>query len=102
MAKKVIWSPASEEDLYNILEYLQLHWNQTVITKFINRIDDSVGLILLDPEMFPLINKQLNIRKLVVTKHNTLYYRIAKNKNIEIVRLFDSRQDPDKLTFQKK
>ena len=32
---------------------------------------------------------------------NTEYYR-EKNNNIEIVRLFDSRQDPNKLEFLNK
>lgn len=98
MNRKVIWSPASERDFEAILEYLQKKWDSRVLAKFINKIDDSIGLILDKPKIFPIINEKLEIRKSVITKHNTLYYREI-NKNIEIVRLFDSRQDPRKLTF---
>lgn len=28
MTKQIIWSPASEEDFENILDYLSIHWNQ--------------------------------------------------------------------------
>lgn len=99
MTKQVIWSPVSEKDFEAILEYLKLKWNSRVISKFINKVDDNIGLIKEDPKIFPIINQELQIRKSVITKHNTLYYR-ENNQNIEIVRLFDSRQDPIKLKFQ--
>lgn len=98
MNRQVLWSPASERDFETILDYLQSNWSGRVIAKFINKVDNQIGLILEKPEIFPMINDKLKIRKSVVTKHNTLYYREINN-NIEIVRLFDSRQDPKKLTF---
>lgn len=94
----VIWSPASELDLEIILNYLQKKWNSRIIAKFINKIDDTIGLLQEDPEIFPIINYDLKIRKCVITKQNTLYYRI-NIQNIEIVRLFDTRQDSTKLSF---
>ncbi|MGB0880643.1 MAG: type II toxin-antitoxin system RelE/ParE family toxin [Polaribacter sp.] len=98
MVRQVIWSPASEKDFEKILEYLQLRWNSKTISKFINKIDDIILLIRKDPKIFPIINKKLQIRKSVITKQNTLYYREI-HKGIEIVRLFDSRQDSKKLIF---
>lgn len=98
MLKEVIWSPAAEKDLESILEYLQLNWNDRIIVRFINKVDDTINLILEDPKIFPIINAELQIRKNVVSKQNTIYYRENAGK-IEIVRLFDSRQDPNKLKF---
>jgi plasmid stabilization system protein ParE len=98
MTREVIWSPASERDFEAILEYLQIKWSRRVISKFINKVDDNIGLILEDPKIFPVINEELQIRKSVITKQNSLYYREI-NQKIEIVRLFDTRQDPRKLTF---
>ena len=97
-SRKVIWSPSAEEDFISILDYLRNKWSQRVINKFINKIDDNVGLILEDPKIFPIINQEFQIRKSVVTKQNTLYYREVSN-GVEIARLFDSRQDPKKLKF---
>lgn len=99
MSKNVVWSPAAEKDFGEILDYLNLKWNQNVINKFINTIDDNIGLIIEDPKIFPVINDNLQIRKSVITKHNTLYYRVTSSE-IHIVRLFDSRQDPKKLKFK--
>lgn len=61
-------------------------------------MENNIKMILQDPHVFPIINKEFKIRKSVITKQNTLFYREKENK-IEIVRLFDTRQDPNKLTF---
>lgn len=98
MTREVIWSPASQKDLDTIREYLNIRWNSRIIARFLNKVDDHIELLIEDPKIFPIINTELQIRKCVITKHNTLYYR-QSNQNIEIIRLFDSRQDPRKLTF---
>lgn len=100
MLREVIWSPASEEDLNNIVEYLKLHWSFRITSRFINKVDDCVGLIIENPTIFPFINKDMGIRKCVITKQNSLFYR-EKDNNIEIIRVFDTRQDPNKLEFLK-
>jgi plasmid stabilization system protein ParE len=98
MSKEIVWSPDAEKDFEEILEYLQLKWSNRIIRRFINKVDDNIELIVEEPKIFPLINEELQIRKSVITKQNTLFYRENADK-IEIVRLFDTRQDPKKLTF---
>ncbi|MFO7790116.1 MAG: type II toxin-antitoxin system RelE/ParE family toxin [Bacteroidales bacterium] len=98
MPEKIIWSPLAEEDLGNILEYLSKNWNQKVIIQFLNKIEFVMGQISKTPNQFPVINKKLQIRKCVITKQNSLYYRVTM-KQIEVLRLYDTRQDPEKLRF---
>lgn len=98
MTREIIWSPAAEKDFESILEYLQIKWSTRITRRFINKVDDNIELIVEDPQIFPVINVELQIRKSVITKQNTLYYREVNNK-IEIVRLFDTRQDLNKLLF---
>jgi len=38
------------------------------------------------------------MRKILVTKHNALYYRIEK-KQIILLGFFDTRKQPDKSTY---
>ena len=99
MAKKIIWSPLSEEDFDNILNYLAAEWDADVATKFIDLVDALLVQIANNPRQFPLIHKKYNIRKCVITKHNTLYYR-NRRRHIELLRIYDNRQDPDKLKFK--
>lgn len=98
MPKQIVWSPQAEADLNSILEYLHLEWNMNVAIKFIKITEALVLRIGENPKQFPVIHKNLKIRKCVITKHNSLYYREWK-VNIGILRIYDNRQDPKKLKF---
>jgi plasmid stabilization system protein ParE len=99
MHKEIIWSPLSENDFSNILEYLNKEWNSDVVNQFISLIDQTINQISINPRQFPLIHKKKKIRKCVLTKQNTLFYRVDKN-HIDILRLYDTRQNPKKLKFK--
>ena len=99
MPKPVIWSPLSEKDFLNILEYLNKNWGNKVAINFIDLTEDILNQISVNPKQFPICYKKKKIRKCVLTKHNTLFYRDGKT-NVEILRIFDTRQDPDTFTFK--
>ena len=96
MIKKITWSPLSEKDFSNILEYLDLNWGSSVIEKYINRVDSLLNQIKLNPKQYPLINKRKKVRRCVITKHNSLYYRINKY-SIDLLRIYSNFQNPQKL-----
>ena len=76
MAKQIIWSPKSEHDFENILKYLSKDWEDEVTSKFIDLIDILLNQIAINPRQFPLIHKKLNIRKCVISRHNTTTVRL--------------------------
>jgi plasmid stabilization system protein ParE len=98
MPKQVIWSPLAENDFSSILQYLQDNWESKVVSIFIEVTDKLISQIVINPKQFPVIRKSEKIRKCVITKHNTLFYRERKDY-IDILRIFDNRQDPKKLKF---
>lgn len=98
MPKTISWSPQADEDLEGILDYLAREWDNSVSIRFLDLVDTLLKQIAINPKQFPLINKSYNIRKCVISKHNTLFYR-HKRFVIEIVRIYDTRQDPEKLNF---
>jgi plasmid stabilization system protein ParE len=98
MSKPIIWSPLSEKDFENILDYLDKKWGSRVASNFIELTEDLLNQITINPKQFPIFYKRKKVRKCVLTKHNTLFYRDGKT-NIEILRIFDTRQDPNTLTF---
>jgi plasmid stabilization system protein ParE len=98
MLKTVKWSSFADSDLSKLLEYLELYWNNKVCSNFIQKLDLCILQIQKNPELFPIINSELLIRKCEVTKHNSIFYR-ETNLRIEILRLYDTRQNPDDLIF---
>ena len=83
MHKPVRWSSFAENDFAHLLEYLDNKWNKKVCNNFIEILDSNLLLLQKNPKLFPYLNKKLNIRKCVITKHNSIYYREKENK-IEI------------------
>jgi len=99
MSKQIIWSPLSEGDFAKILEYLNNNWDEKVANQFIDLVENVLEQISVNPRQFPVIFKKEKIRKCVLTKHNTMFYRDSKTY-VDILRIFDTRQDPDTLTFK--
>jgi plasmid stabilization system protein ParE len=98
MFKKIIWSPLSKKDFISILDYLRINWNDKVVQSFIDTTDRSIELILTNPKQFPLAKKNKKVRRCILTKHNSLYFN-ENMESINILRIFDNRQDPRKLKF---
>jgi plasmid stabilization system protein ParE len=98
MPKQIIWSPLSETDFSTILEYLQKNWNNRIVLRFLEITNKIIRQISLNPKQFPIIQKRKKIRKCVITKQNSIYYRERK-EYIDILRIYDNRQDPRKLKF---
>jgi plasmid stabilization system protein ParE len=98
MSKPAIWSPSSVNDFEKILDYLGEKWGKKVVNNFIDLVENLIVQISLNPKQFPICYRKKKVRKCVLTKHNLLYYREGKD-NVEILRIYDFRQDPLKLTF---
>jgi plasmid stabilization system protein ParE len=98
MNKNVIWSSKAESDLANTLEYLALNWHKEVTISFLDILDQNISRILNDASQFPYFDKSANIRKCIITRHNTLYFNESISAII-VLRLYDVRQNPRKLQF---
>ena len=96
MSKKVVLSSTAKDKLSDLLEYLERGWSAKVKNDFIKKLDRSIARISAYPQSCPESTQVRGLYKCVVTKQTSLFYRI-KPKEIEVVTLFDNRQDPKKL-----
>ncbi len=99
MKRKVVISKTAEKKLEHLFEYLITEWSAKVKTDFVEKLDASIEIIKNQPELFPVSTKGKSLRKCVITKQTILYYR-ANSKRINIVTLFDARQNPNKLDIE--
>jgi plasmid stabilization system protein ParE len=65
------------------------------LENFSQKLDHTIELISKNPELFQASKKKKNIRRVVVAKYNTLYYRL-NYETVEIISFFSNRQDPKK------
>ena len=94
----VFLSGLAESKLLKLSEYLLENWNIKTRDKFISKLTEKIKQISFQPDSCSKSSEFENLYKCVVTKHTTFYYRIlADRKEIEIITIFDTRQNPDKL-----
>ena len=96
MIKPVILTPHAKADLENISDWLIYKWNATVLLNFLYLYQEKISVIAEFPSRYPVIHTPSMLRKAVLTKHNTILYR-EKEEYIEVLAIFDTRQDPDKI-----
>jgi plasmid stabilization system protein ParE len=95
---KIIWSPRARITFLNILTYLENEWGENSVQNFISEVNDILMNVSRNTKMFVSARKNRYIRKGIITKHISLYYRIKQRKNeIELLTFWDNRQDPKRL-----
>lgn len=96
MKREIIFSKNAEKSLIDLLEYLEFKWSIRVKEKFILNLDKLIYLIQKDPEVFPKSQINKSQHRCVISKQTTIYYRYNA-KEIRVLSLFDTRQNPAKI-----
>ncbi len=98
MAKTIIWNRQASNSFNTIINYLQDEWSESVTRNFVVRTYQIIDLLSENPEMGLIENAEKQIRGFVITKHNTLFYRVEEGKLI-LLNFFDNRQSPSRKSF---
>ena len=91
---KILWTEHALAELAQTFEYLETYFTEHEMRKLSSEVDRTLNLISHNPSIFPKSDSK-GIRKAVIKKFNTMYYRTKEN-NVEILSFFSNRQNPDK------
>jgi toxin YoeB len=97
MAKEIVWTETSVRDRLEIFKFWLIH-NKSAI--YSNKLEDlfneSVKFLAEFPQMgAPTDYKDLRVK---IVRNYKLFYRDTPSR-IEIIRVWDTRQDPKDLTL---
>ena len=95
---RIVWTDRALSNLDSIIEYLTLNWSEKETSNFFRKLDSRIDIISRRPLLYPSTSSRENIRRSVLTPQVTIYYRINK-ETVEILTLFDNRQNPSRLTL---
>lgn len=90
---RIKWTPNALEELSATFEYLEENFTQKEISNLAAAIEHTTSLLSQNPNLFQESEFE-NIRRTVVLKFNTIYYRIME-KEVQILSFFSNRQNPD-------
>lgn len=98
MAKRIIWSEDAYLDKVQIFSYWNKRNKSNLYSKKLNRLfNDTIKSILETPSMGRKTNVE-NIKRIIARDYFLIYEE--NETTLTILRIWDSRQDPNKLKFK--
>ena len=95
MNENVIWSARAKADYRKTIIYLIENWSLKEVRKFTEQVASVMLKIIINPEI-GTATKNRSTRRLVLSKHTTIHYKI-ENNTIHLISLWANRRNPKKL-----
>ncbi len=90
MGYKIVFKKRYANNLLTVLTYLEKEWGKKAADEFQDKINSALTLLSVHPHLGAYSDKT-NLRGLLITKHNRLFYRF-RNNTIIVVYLADTRR----------
>lgn len=97
MVTEVFWTKNAVTTYNRVLDYLEANWPVKVTDDFIKKTQKIIDLLSINNVRFRSSGRD-NVYEALITKHNLLIYRV-KTTHIELLRFYDTRQNPRKKKF---
>jgi plasmid stabilization system protein ParE len=97
MSLPIQWSPRAKEEFATILSFLDVNHGGDVAYDCLERVESAVSLIAQFPSLYPISDFE-GVRRAVIHPYISVFYSIGYNF-IEILKIWDNRQDPEILEF---
>ena len=98
MEKTVTLSRRFTKNTFSIYQYLLKQFSATVAYQFLDRLEKRVEFIIQNPEAGRASQKRKNVRGILLTPHNQIFYRLKDDK-IELLCITDMRKNPARRTY---
>ena len=93
MAYQIIVKKRFANKVQKVLAYLEKEWSHKAAVSFLLKIDRRIELLTKQPWVGALSVKIKDVRGLLITRHNRLYYKIKDDK-VTILNMYDTRINP--------
>lgn len=93
---EVIWTKIAITTYKEILENLKKRWTKKEMKAFIKATNDVLYLIKNETVVFSYANKKLDVRKIVLHKNVSLFYKQGNNE-IYLITFFNNKMNPKRL-----
>ena len=98
MAYQIIVKKRFTNKVRKVLAYLEKEWSHKVAVDFLLKIDRRIELLTRQPAIGAPSTKIKDVRGLLITRHNRMYYKIKDDKVI-ILNMYDTRMNPKKNPY---
>jgi len=101
---KINWTKRAYKSYDEIIENLLERWSKKQVDEFINQTNKTIEQIQQNPYMYQQVSdKNKHIRKGFVNRFTSMFYQVRpKKEEINILKFWDNRRNPDKNDLNKK
>lgn len=92
---RILWTENALAELEATIAFLETNWTEKELRKLAIEIEKAIDLLSRNPLLFQPSDLNIKVRRVVVAKKNTPYYRINGN-TVEVFSFFSNRQNPKK------
>ncbi len=96
--RRILWNEFARQDYYQNIDYLLKEWSEKEAQAFIDKVFDVLFVLEKGNVEFQKTSKK-DIRRCVITKQITLFYRIKDHHLIELLRFWSNSMDNNKLNI---
>ena len=86
----IIWTDRALQNAVSVKKYLHLTFSNKEIENFYSLLEAFEIAVSAFPELYPASSIKRGVRRAVLSKVLSVFYRITKNK-IEVLAIFDNR-----------
>jgi len=84
MEKKIVITKRFRNNTLRVYQYLLKEFSKKTANSFLNRLEKRIEFIAANPEVGKASVKRQNVRSVLFTPHNQIFYRSQKN-TVEIL-----------------
>ena len=93
---RIRWNYLAKEDFYNTIDFLSENWSEKEAQDFIDEVNGIISILQKGNVDFQKTDIP-GVRRCVLRKQITLFYKIIDNNNIELLRFWNTYQDDQNL-----
>ena len=89
-------SSGARSDFKNITDYISGEFGILALSRFVIKFDRVLDIFAESPMIYRIVFKKQKIRRCVLSKQCIIFFKV-RGGIVEIVSIFDTRQDPRKI-----
>lgn len=99
MAKRIVYNNSFLKESMRTASWIENKWSEKEAENFVKLLYNKIQRLKDNPLAGSRAKKAKNVRKIVITKYNKVYYRVNRN-TITILTLFETRLNPKKNRYE--
>ena len=96
--RTILWNHRARIDFYENINYLINEWSKREAQSFIDKVFEIETILAQGKVDFQNTDRP-GIKRYVINKHVSLFYRVINKKNVELLRFWNNKQNLKNLYF---